>query len=216
MNTVSSSQPLTESELACLEDFLSSASHNDAEPMTLEMMDGFFCALICGPEVVLPSEYMPHIFGAESMEEIVFRDTEGAKEVIGLLNRHWNTIAQTLIRNEVYPVLMGVDEAGSVTGREWAWGFQIGMQMRQTGWERLLDDQEFSNAILPMAVLAEDEESGLTLNAKPATLEQREMMLDLLAGSVLVIYNFFRGKLKSSKRTRGKRGRRSRQEGIGL
>ncbi len=205
------SQALTETELACLEDFLYAAytGNNDGEAMTLEMMDGFFCALICGPEVVLPSEYMPHIFGVETMEEIVFRDAEEAKQVIGLLNRHWNAIAQTLLRNEVYPVLMGEDANGKVTGREWAWGFQIGMHLRQDAWERLVDDEEFSAALVPMAVLAEDEESDLKLNAEPASPEEREKMLDVLAGSVLIIYNFFRGKLKSSKPSRAKRSRRS-------
>ena len=124
------SHPLTDAELARLEDCILTIG-DGCEAMTPEMMDGFFCALICGPEVVPPSEYMPLIFGVDSMDEIAFRDIEEAQQVFDLLNRHWNTIAATLLRNEVYPALVGEEEDGTVTGREWAWGFQLGMHLRE-------------------------------------------------------------------------------------
>jgi uncharacterized protein len=203
------SHPLTDAELARLEDCVFTIGDRN-EAMTPEMMDGFFCALICGPEVVPPSEYMPLIFGVQSMDEIVFRDIEEAQQVFDLLTRHWNTIAATLLQNEVYPALVGEDEDGTVTGREWAWGFQLGMHLREEAWEPLVSDRKLSTALLPIVVLAEDEESGLTLAKKAATPEERGMMLDVLAGSVLIIYNFFRGKLKPIVLKRGKKNVRSR------
>jgi len=198
------SQPLTDTELAHLEDCIFTIGDQN-EAMTPEMIDGFFCALICGPEVVPPSEYMPHIFGVESMEEIVFRNAKEAQEVIDLLNRHWNTIARELMQNKIHSALVGEDEEGNVTGREWAWGFHLGMHLRQDSWERLAADEEFGTALVPVAVLAEDEESDLTIDAKAATPEEREMMLDVLADSVLIIYNFFRDKPKPTVLKRGKK-----------
>ena len=35
------------------------------EAMNLEMLDGFFAALICGPDIVPPSEYLPEVWGSE-------------------------------------------------------------------------------------------------------------------------------------------------------
>lgn len=202
------SQALTDAELARLEDCIFTIG-DKSEAMTLEMMDGFFCALICGPEVVPPSEYMPHVFGVDSMEEIAFPNIEEAQRVFDLMTRHWNGIAQTLLQNEPYPALMGEDEDGKVTGREWAWGFQLGMHLLPNSWEPLVSDKEFSTALLPIVVLAEDGDSGLKLSKKAATPQEREMMLDVLAPSVLIIYNFFRDKLKPIVLKRGKKNVRS-------
>jgi Uncharacterised protein family (UPF0149) len=52
--------PLSEAELDRLSDFLDSLTNPDA--MDLETLDGFLCALIAGPEMVMPSEYLPHHF----------------------------------------------------------------------------------------------------------------------------------------------------------
>jgi uncharacterized protein len=48
-------------------------------------------ALIAGPETVMPSE-----FG--SLDE--------ANEILGLMMRHWNEIASTLFKDEVYVPLL--------------------------------------------------------------------------------------------------------------
>ena len=48
-------QPLNDSEFDSLSETLERL--NDKGAMNLEMLDGFFAALICGPENVLPSEW---------------------------------------------------------------------------------------------------------------------------------------------------------------
>ena len=54
-------QPLTEAELdrvsALLERF------DNKRSMNLEQLDGFFAALISGPQIVPPSDYLPMICG---------------------------------------------------------------------------------------------------------------------------------------------------------
>jgi hypothetical protein len=80
------SQPLTHTELddlsAVLERF------GDQRSMNLEQLDGFFAALICGPELVPPSKYLPKIWG----DQTVFEDTSAAQMFMSLLMRHWNAI----------------------------------------------------------------------------------------------------------------------------
>src|SRR6266403_1474182 len=41
--------------------------------MNLEMLDGFFAALICGPDDVPPSEYLSEIWGGDMVNEATFQ-----------------------------------------------------------------------------------------------------------------------------------------------
>jgi hypothetical protein len=52
--------PLTDDELNTLDLFL----HGEwGEVSSIEMLDGFFAALLVGPELIMPSRYLPHIIG---------------------------------------------------------------------------------------------------------------------------------------------------------
>ena len=55
MKTFAQHQPLTDAELDGLAEFLQSCKSGKA--MNVEQLDGFFAALIAGPETVVPSEY---------------------------------------------------------------------------------------------------------------------------------------------------------------
>jgi Uncharacterised protein family (UPF0149) len=61
MNTFPKEGRLTEAELDQLAEFLRKSRSGHA--MNIEEPDGFFAALIAGPEVVLPSEYLPEVLG---------------------------------------------------------------------------------------------------------------------------------------------------------
>jgi hypothetical protein len=54
-------EPLTDAELERLSATL--ARFGDKRSMNLEQLDGFIAALVCGPDIVLPSEYLPEIWG---------------------------------------------------------------------------------------------------------------------------------------------------------
>jgi yecA family protein len=59
-------------------------------------------ALIAGPTTVMPSEYYPEVFGGETSEACKFGSLDEANEILGLMMRHWNEIASTLFKDEVY------------------------------------------------------------------------------------------------------------------
>jgi uncharacterized protein len=196
--------PLTDAELERLEDILYDL--NSGMAMSLEEIDGFFCSLICSPDVVPPSEYLPHVWGSNDPNQSGFKNIEEAREALVLITRHWNTIAATLLRDEPYAVLLGEYEDGSVTGREWALGFMQGMSLCQKEWERLAIDTEWNEALVPVMVLAEDDEHHIA--DVPATPEEREAMLDVLDDSVLSIYRYFRMQVKPPSEAK-KRSRRT-------
>jgi Uncharacterised protein family (UPF0149) len=114
MNNLSTHQPLTKDELDRLADFLGAIN---PPALNLESLDGYFAALICDPDVVLPSEHLPEIWG----EDYSFASNEQASEVMGLLMGHWNTIASTLRRTLEVP---GVLAARAVRGGRWHYPWQ--------------------------------------------------------------------------------------------
>ncbi|MGB0014061.1 MAG: UPF0149 family protein, partial [Candidatus Sulfotelmatobacter sp.] len=53
--------------------------------INLEELDGFFFALIAGPEPVMPSEYNREIFGGEMSEVVEFSGFDEAQEILNLM-----------------------------------------------------------------------------------------------------------------------------------
>ncbi len=184
-------QPLTEDEIARLDEFLHGLNHGKA--MTLEEMDGFFCALICCPEPVPLSEYLPHIWGGELDQGCGFKTIEEVEYIMNLLARHWNTIAETLLRDDPHAVLIQRGKKSKCVGEEWAHGFELGMSIRDDRWNRLIENDEFAVALVPIVALAEarNPDSGLG----PMTPEIQEDAVGALALSVLIIYRYFRNSI---------------------
>ncbi len=151
MRMSTQNEPLTDAELDRLGDFLKTCK--GGESMNLEELDGFFAALIAGPESVMPSEYYPEVFGGEMSDTCEFGSLDEANEILGLMMRHWNTIAATLHKGEVYVPLLLEDEDGLALGNDWARGFMRGMDMRHDGWAELLDDEEQGGCVIPMMAL---------------------------------------------------------------
>jgi uncharacterized protein len=61
------SQPLTDGEFDHLSEVLE--RFGDKRAMNLEQLDGFLTALICCPDLVPPSEYLPKIWGGDIVLE---------------------------------------------------------------------------------------------------------------------------------------------------
>jgi yecA family protein len=93
-------EPLTDADLDRLGDFLKSCKGGKA--MNVEALDGFFAALIAGPETVMPSEYYQEVFGGEMSDACEFGSFVEPNEILGMMMRYWNDIAGTLNKDEVY------------------------------------------------------------------------------------------------------------------
>lgn len=62
MTLAATNQPLTHEEFERLADFLGSSG---PAAMNIETLDGYFAALIAGPDMVMPSEYLSQIWGED-------------------------------------------------------------------------------------------------------------------------------------------------------
>ena len=140
MRAFAPDEPLTDAELDRLEEFLRRCKGGGA--MNIEGVDGFFAALIAGPEVVLPSEYLTEVFGGEMADTCEFDNLDEANEILGFLMRHWNAIAATLHKDEVYVPLLLEDEDGVQHGNDWARGFMRGVEFSHEAWGELISDEK--------------------------------------------------------------------------
>jgi uncharacterized protein len=208
MQPLALGQPLNEDEIEVLGNFLLNA--NDGNAMTIDELDGFFCALICGPEVVLPSEYMSAIWRGKTDLSGIFASAEEANHFLSLMMRLWNTIAGTLSAGEPYKVLIfddDLDGVGSAT--RWAVGFQEGIALRADGWKPLIQDNKLSMLLMPVIELAGDD--GPVPGTVPVKIEEslKEILLFALMASIPAIYAYMR---KGSARKRPARKKSARKK----
>ncbi|PSH02782.1 MAG: YecA family protein [Acidobacteria bacterium] len=184
--------PLTDAELDRLDDFLANCKDGDA--MNLEELDGFFAALIAGAETVMPSEYYPEVFGGDFADTCVFNSLEEVNEILGLLMRHWNTIAGALFNGEPRIPLLATDEDGVAHGNDWAIGFMRGMDMRHDSWAELVNDEEHGGWLLPMLILYHEHDEDPEMRPEPISPEQREKIIVGMGAGLMKAYEYFRAR----------------------
>ncbi|TXH72179.1 MAG: UPF0149 family protein [Lysobacteraceae bacterium] len=128
--------------------------------LNLEALDGFVSALMVGPDMVMPSEWQPVVWGGKTP---TWRDEEEAREVQRLLMGFWNRVSRRVChRDESAPLpedsmpLIWLPEeeppddgeaepsedAGTV-GHDWALGFIRGVSMRENAWNAWIDSEEW-------------------------------------------------------------------------
>jgi len=173
-----------------LGDFLKGCKGGRA--MNLEELDGFFAALIAGPETIMPSEYYSEVFGGEMFDTCEFSSLEEVNEILGLLMRHWNTIAGTLFNGEVYVPLLLEDEHGKVHGNDRAQGFMRGMEMRHDSWSGVVQDEAHGACLLPMMMLCHEHDEDPEMRPGTITPEKRETVIVHMAAGLMGVYRYFR------------------------
>ena len=187
MNNSPARGPLTEDELDRLGEFLDAIG---APAMNLESLDGYFAALICGPAMVLPSEYLPEVWG----EDFSFDGDAQASDILDLLMRHWNTIASALLRTldmpDVYLPVLVEDANGVAHGNDWAQGFMRGARGRP-GWRDLMDSDEYGGPLLPIMLLAHEHDADPAMRPPSVTPEKREELLQTMIAGLTQIYRYF-------------------------
>jgi uncharacterized protein len=190
MNTFSLEGALTDAELDRLAEFLRKSKGGQA--MNIEEVDGLFAALIAGPEVVPPSEYLPEVFGGEMSDTCEFAGLDEANDILGLIMRHWNVIAATLHKGDVYLPLLLEDDNGVCQGSDWARGFMRGVGMRRAAWAELFTDEEQWGWMIPVLMLCHEHDEDPELRPGPIGPEMREEIIVGMAAGIVRAYRSFR------------------------
>ena len=193
--TAKLSTPLSDEELEELDQFLTSDAVSD-EAMVLDMLDGYLTAIVTGPATILPSQWLPGIWGDGEDDAPEYESVEQAQRILELIMRHMNGIIWTLQydADAFDPLLDSMVYEGDpreyVEGEVWANGFLQGIELCRQDWQPLFDDPAARAALRPIQLLGAEE-----LTAAEAALTQspgqREDLTKQLAASVAAIYRFW-------------------------
>jgi uncharacterized protein len=123
-------------DLDALDDYLMS-DHAPDDSMGLSDLDGFLTGVVAGPELILPSEWLPVIWGGEEPE---FETEDEMRTVLGTIMGRYNEIAACLNTDpdEFEPVFWEGPE-GEVIASDWAGGFLDAVALRPKAWEPLIE-----------------------------------------------------------------------------
>ena len=144
----------TDAELDRLHDLLN-AIPAERDGMTIAELDGYVAALIVCPEMVLPSEWLPGVWGGEHE----FADIDEAEATIAAVMGHYNRIARELAEHpEDYAPVLEIDPNGGETLWEpWIDGFERAMRLRPDAWEEIaLSDDKEASASVSMIIALND------------------------------------------------------------
>ncbi|OWY39437.1 YecA family protein [Xenophilus sp. AP218F] len=162
------------------------------QAMNLEQLDGFFTALLAGPEAIKPSECLPLILGAAFDDEAAFPSEKALEKFVKLLTGHWLDVAHALDGGECQPWL-DADAEGEVRGNDWAEGFMSGMELLNDDWGLLFDDAEHAGCLEPILALAFERHPDPEMRpfVEAVSPEQRQIWLASLSPAVHAIHAFF-------------------------
>lgn len=159
--------------------------------MNLERLDGFFAALLCGPEQIKPTECLPAIIGDAFDDDDAFPNEKALEQFVRLLGGHWLDIADALRAGAGFQPWLEQDAAGEMHGNDWAEGFAEGMQLLNEDWGLLFDDPEQAPLLEPILTLAFERNPDPEVQVAALTPEQREQCLAALSDAVHGIHRFF-------------------------
>jgi len=173
--------PLTEEELASLDDLLTNLPSDGS--MTLDGMDGFLTALLVGPvslATLKTSDWLPTIWGGDQEPAPApFASNQKRKRTTVLVLRHLRSIEAALSGPpDAWEPVFSVAELPGTQGEEladatdWCMGFLAAMDLAPDAWAPLNADAEIGPGLATIAFLGGD------IDAPPESDEDAEDMDD--------------------------------------
>jgi len=136
--------------------------------MDASTLEGFLTALVIGPELIPPSQYMPWIWDMYyGKEEMVYDSMEQMQDTMGLFMELWNDVAQTFSTNPsgFEPAYVRAAEWGAA---EWCEGFLLGSRLFGEAWVTLWVE----NPQLVTALKRLGDDDGIEITKKEGDAEK--------------------------------------------
>ena len=140
-----------------------------------------------GPELILPSEWLPVIWGGEDPE---FETEDEMRTVLGTIMGRYNEIAACLDRDpdEFDPIFWEGPE-GEVIASDWAGGFLDAVALRPLAWKPLIEGDHARILMAPLFLLNGD----IEIDDSPA--DEDELLAeasDMIPTCIAGIHEFWR------------------------
>src|SRR4051794_22259106 len=115
------------------------------DAMLLSELDGYLAGVLVCPDLILPSEWLPPIWGTGDADAApVFDSAEAVQALVGLIMRHYNALSRDLQRGRGrYVPLFEVDPRHDETLWElWMSGFERAMALRPQSWAKVVNSDD--------------------------------------------------------------------------
>jgi uncharacterized protein len=175
-------------DLDALDTYLNS-DHAPANGMGLSDLDGFLTGIVIGPDPILPSEWLPKVWGDD---EPRFASKAEAQSVTKAIMARYEEISADLdYQCENLHFLFWESQDGQVIVTDWAAGFLDAMQLRPAAWEPLIQHPLVGALLLPLLVLGIDDDESHGLPQEEIDRIYRDGP-ELIPECVAGIYEFWR------------------------
>jgi len=169
-------QPLDDDEIETLELFLQTLEA-DTAVIGISELDGYLTAIVSGPNVVPPTQWINAIWGDD--EGPVWESTEQAEEIISMIIRHMNSIAGTLMDSpeDFDPIYMEdeFEDEPYLNVDEWCQGYLKGIQQDPEGWQQI--DEEMEQTLAPILVFGLDTGLDGMVDAEDEAIEALQQQI---------------------------------------
>ena len=165
------------------------------DSMGLSDLDGFLAGIVVGPELVMPSEWLPVVWGGA---EPAFGSVEEARDILGTIMGRHNEIVRLLdaAPDDFDPAFWEGPDDGGVVVTDWAAGFLDAVMLRAKAWEPLVRHAEASALIVPLLVLGAEDPERLPFGVRPPPRKQVEALhtigAKIIPDCVVGIHGFWR------------------------
>lgn len=134
-------------------------------------LDGYLTALVIGPNLVRPSEWLPGI----RANDHAFDDVEQAQEIMSVLMDYHNSIIRRLDRGPknyrpLYLPQTPAQRPSIARLSEWCQGFWKAMQL--DNWRPLVEDKDARDLLGPILTFIKDEDGKNLCGFTPDELEE--------------------------------------------
>lgn len=201
---ISNDKPLSYAEQDQIDSVL--AQKNGGYIKTFSALDGMLAAVVCAPDLIMPSEYFEIIQEGEAEDDgLSFNDEKEAENFFRLIMQHYNMVLNQIrdfgeaVGGEFvfYTPCLREDDSGNVVAEEWAKGFLTGTHLRHEDWARFSDVGRYPDdeepPLLAMLLLAYENHPDPEMRPfnKPVTNELRRELVARAVVGIKEIYDEF-------------------------
>jgi len=134
-------------------------------PMTASEFDGYVTGILACPDLIPPSEWLPHVWGRT--EDAAFPDQNSAEATISAVMGHYSSLAKEIAQTPwIEPIYEMDPNSDDILWEGWVSGFTRAIKLRPETWEVVVDtaDEETRASLIFLMALQDINEgnSGLT------------------------------------------------------
>ncbi|WP_455205384.1 UPF0149 family protein [Kaarinaea lacus] len=193
---------LNDEELEQLDEFLVERIDEDIDSegkdegvLDVSELDGFFTAIVSGPELIQPSRWLPEVWGEFEPE---WESEAEFENILSLMMRHMNSIAATLMQSpeDFEPLFMERKAKGKTYTivDEWCHGYMRGVSLCRNQWDKA--GEQMSVLLMPIVMFAS--EKGWEMLEKASDTEV-ENLQNAITPSVREIHAYWLARRGDSK-----------------